>query len=256
MRGNLYTGFDYLMQGFGLIRQPGLRLFVIIPLLINILIFATLITLTFNQFGEWIDFAIDWLPEFLSFLRWVLWPLAVILILVVVMYAFSIVANFIASPFNGLLAEKTEELLTGREVAGFETIGQALVSFPKSLLREVSKLLYYLPLALVVLIISFIPGINLAAPVLWFLLGAWMMAIQYCDFPMDNHQRSFAQMKQAIRVQRLTSLGFGSGVMVGTMIPVVNFFIMPAAVCGATAYWVRELNDNDGPELLPVKRID
>lgn len=256
MRGNLYTGFDYLVQGFGLIQRPGLRLFVLIPLLINIVIFAALITLTFNQFGEWIDYAIDWLPQFLAFLRWILWPLAVILILVVVMYSFSIVANLIASPFNGLLAEKTEELLTGREVAGFETIGQALLSFPKSLLREALKLMYYLPLALVVLIISFIPGVNLAAPVLWFLLGAWMMVIQYCDFPMDNHQRSFAQMKRAIRVQRLTSLGFGSGVMVGTMIPIVNFFIMPAAVCGATAYWVRELNESAEAGRPPLKRLN
>lgn len=241
MRGNLFTGFDYLLEGLRLIRRPGLRLFVVVPLAINMVIFALLIYATLGQFGDWINAAINWLPEFLAFLRWILWPLAVIVILVVVMYSFSIVANLIASPFNGLLAEKTEELLTGREVQGFETFGQALVSFPKSLLRELAKLLYYLPLALAVLIISFIPGVNLAAPVLWFLLGAWMMVIQYCDFPMDNHRHSFRRMKQTVARQRLTSLGFGSGVMVGTMIPVVNFFIMPIAVCGATAYWVREL---------------
>lgn len=242
MRGNLFTGFDYLLQGFRLMWRPGLRLFVLIPLLINVLIFALLIGLTLDQFGDWIETAINWLPEFLSFLRWILWPLAMIVILVVVMYTFSIVANLIASPFNGLLAEKTEELLTGREVPGFETIGQALLMFPKSLARELAKLLYYLPLALVVLVISFIPAINLAAPVLWFLLGAWMMVIQYCDYPMDNHRQSFGNMKKTIRVQRMTSLGFGTGVMVGTMIPILNFFIMPAAVCGATAYWARELH--------------
>lgn len=241
MQGNFVTGFGYLLEGFRLIRRPGLRLFVLIPLLINIIIFASLIGATIGQFSDWIDAAINWLPEFLSFLRWVLWPFALILILVVVMYSFSIIANLIASPFNGLLAEKTEELLTGKEVPGFETIGQALLSFPKSLAREVQKLLYYLPLALGVLIVSFIPGINLAAPALWFVLGAWMMVIQYCDFPMDNNQKSFAIMKRAIQTERLTSFGFGTGVMVGTMIPILNFFIMPAAVCGATAYWVRRL---------------
>ena len=251
MNGNPATGFNYLIEGFRLIKRPGLRLFVIIPLLINIIIFGALISASLSQFSSWIDIAMDWVPNWLDFLRWILWPFAVILMLVVVMYTFSIVANFIASPFNGLLAEKTEELLTGEEVPGFETIGQALMMFPKSIVREIAKILYYLPWALVVLILSFIPVINTAAPVLWFLLGAWMMVIQYCDFPMDNHQQSFGAMKKAIRVNRLTSLGFGASVMVGTMVPVLNFFIMPAAVCGATVYWVKELKP--GEQLITPK---
>lgn len=243
MKGNLVTGFDHLMEGFRLIRKPGLRLFVIIPLAINILIFSILIGATVSQFSDWIEAVMSWIPDWLSFIRWVLWPLAVTLILTVVMYTFSIIANLIASPFNGLLAEKAEELLTGEEVPGYETIGQALLSFPKSLTRELAKIIYYLPLALAVLILSFIPVVNAAAPVLWFLLGAWMMAIQYCDYPMDNHQKGFGIMKKAIREKRLTSFGFGASVMVGTMIPILNFFIMPAAVCGATAYWAKELKE-------------
>lgn len=242
MKGNPITGFNYLLEGFRLISRPGLRLFVLIPVTINILIFSLLIGATIGQFSDWIEVVMSWIPGWLDFIRWILWPFAVILMLVVVMYSFSIVANFIASPFNGLLAEKTEELLTGKEVAGFETIGHALMSFPKSIAREIAKILYYLPLALAVLILSFIPVINATSPVLWFLLGSWMMVIQYCDFPMDNHQQSFALMKKAIRGQRLTSYGFGASVMVATMIPILNFFIMPAAVCGATAYWVKELN--------------
>lgn len=243
MRGNPVTGFNYLMQGFQLITRPGLRLFVIIPLLINITIFSLLIGATIHQFGDWIQMVMNWVPDWLSLLRWILWPLALILILTVVMYSFSIVANLISSPFNGLLAEKTEELLTGQEVSGYETTMQALISFPKSITRELSKLLYYVAPALVVLVISFIPVVNAAAPALWFLLGAWMMVIEYCDYPMDNHHKSFSEMKKAIKVKRLTSMGFGASVMVGTMIPVLNFFIIPAAVCGATAYWAKELRE-------------
>ena len=249
MKGNPATGFNYLIEGFQLISKPGLRLFVLIPLTINILVFTALISLTVHQFSGWIEAVMDWVPDWFSFIRWVLWPLAVIIILTVVMYTFSIIANIIASPFNGLLAEKTEELLTGKEVPGYETIGQAILSFPKSIGREISKILYYLPLALAVLIISFIPLINAAAPVFWFLLGAWMMVIQYMDYPMDNHQHSFATMKKTIKRQRLTSTGFGAGVMLGTMIPIINFIIMPAAVCGATAYWSKELQKEIEKEL-------
>jgi CysZ protein len=50
-------------------------------------------------------------------------------------------------------------------------------------------------------------------------------------------------MKNILAEKRLTSSGFGMVVMVGTMIPFVNFIIMPAAICGATAYWVEELKN-------------
>lgn len=245
MKGNPALGISYLTQGFSLITRPGLRLFVLIPLVINIVIFALLIALSIGQFSQWIDQLMGWLPDWqwLDFIRWIIWPLVVSLLLVVVMYSFSIVANLIASPFNGLLAEKVEELLTGQEVNASETLWLAIKDAPRVIVKEVQKLLYYLPRALLVAIVSLVftfifPPV---ATVLWFLFGAWMMSLQYCDYPMDNHKYSLSDVKQTIATRRMTSLGFGGAVMFGTMIPIVNFIIMPVAVCGATVYWVEEL---------------
>lgn len=245
MNDNPTLGVNYLMQGFSLITKPGLRLFVVIPLLINLVIFTVLIALSIEQFSLWIDQLMGWLPnwEWLSFLRWIIWPLVVALLLVVVMYSFSVIANLIASPFNGLLAEKVEELLIGDEVVAKETFWETIKDAPRVILKEIQKLLYYLPRALLVLILSLIftfifPPV---ATLLWFLLGAWMMALQYCDFPMDNHKHSLTTVKKTIANRRMTSLGFGSAVMVGTMIPILNLIIMPVAVCGATVYWVEQL---------------
>lgn len=247
MNGNPATGARYLLSGFGLMLKPGLRLFVLLPLIINIVIFSVLIGLTMGQFGEWIGLLVAWLPGWLEFIRWIIWPLAVGLLLVIVMYSFSIIANLIAAPFNGLLAEKTEELLLGREVVASETFSQAIKDAPRIIAKEIHKLLYYLPKVLLVAVLSLIftfifPPV---ATLLWFLLGAWMMSLQYCDYPMDNHKHSLAEVKKSIAGRRMTSLGFGSAVMLGTMIPVINFLIMPAAVCGATVYWVKELNTTE-----------
>jgi CysZ protein len=152
------------------------------------------------------------------------------------------VALIIASPFNALLAEKAEELVTGRPVDALEGLGAALLALPRGMLRELSKLLYYVPMAIFVLVVSFIPGINAVAPVLWFLLGAWMMSIQFVDYPMDNHQLSFADVKEAVRSRRLSTMGFGGLVALCTGIPIVNFFVVPAAVVGATLLWCEELD--------------
>lgn len=246
MKGNPVSGVNYLFRGVALLTQPGIRLFVIIPLIINIFIFITLISFSLNQFTSWIEQFMAWIPEWLDFLRWIIWPFVIILLLTIVTYSFSIIANFIASPFNGLLAEKVEEMLTGTEVPASESFMQAIKESPKALLKEWQKLSYYLPKAILaglfslIFIFIFPPIVSLV----WFLLGAWMMSLQYCDYPMDNHKFSLKQVLETIKKKRLTSFSFGSAVMLGTMIPFINFIVMPAAVCGATIYWVEELKND------------
>ena len=241
MEGDPIYGANCLLRGARLLRHPKLRAFVIVPLIVNVLIFSALITWGLGNLFTWVDGWMAWLPDWLGFLEWVLWPLIGIAVALVTGYAFTAVALLIASPFNALLAEKAEELITGEPVAGLEGLGPALMSVPRGVFREIAKLLYYVPMAVFVLIVSFIPAVNAIAPLLWLLLGAWMMSLQFVDYPMDNHQRSFRDVRAAVARERLSSLGFGGLVAACASIPVVNFFVVPAAVVGATILYVEEL---------------
>jgi len=242
VKGNIAHGAGYLTRGARMLSHPSLRLFVIIPLAVNILIFGSLIGLGFSYLSGLMNSLLASIPGWLEFIEWILWPLIGITVSLITGYLFTAVALIIASPFNALLAEKTEELVTGRPVDALEGLGAALMALPRSILRELAKLLYYVPMAVFVLVVSFIPGINAVAPVLWLLLGAWMMSIQFVDYPMDNHQLSFADVKEAVRSRRLSSMGFGGLVALCTGIPIVNFFVVPAAVVGATLLWCEELD--------------
>ncbi|NQY02132.1 MAG: sulfate transporter CysZ [Halieaceae bacterium] len=246
MRGNVVGGVGYLVEGAKLLTHPSLRLFVIVPLLVNIVIFGTLVGAGLSYLSGLIDTWLSWIPDWLGFIEWVLWPLLWLAVSLIMGYTFTAVALIIASPFNALLAEKAEELVTGRPVDSLEGLGPALLAVPRGILRELSKLLYYLPMAAFVIIVSFLPGINIVAPLLWFALGAWMMSIQFVDYPMDNHQLSFADVKEAVRSRRLSSMGFGGVVALCTGIPVINFFVVPSAVVGATLLWCRELSPASG----------
>ena len=239
MKGSIARGAGYLTRGARLLNHPALRPFVLIPLMINILIFGALISIGFSYMSDLMDWMLSRIPEWLHFIEWILWPLIGITVSLITGYLFTSVALIIASPFNALLAEKAEELITGQPVSSLEGFGAALLAVPKSILREILKLLYYIPMALFVLLLSFIPGIGAVA---WLLLGAWMMSIQFVDYPMDNHQLSFAEVKAAVRSHRLSSMGFGGLVALCTGIPLVNFFVVPAAVVGATLLWCEELN--------------
>lgn len=243
MKGNIAQGAGYLRRGARMLTHPALRLFVIVPLLVNILIFGSLIGFGYSYLSELMDSWLSGIPGWLDFITWIIWPVIVITVSLIGGYLFTSVALIIASPFNALLAEKAEELATGKPVDSLEGIGAAVLALPRGIIREITKLLYYLPMALFVLVLSFIPGLNAVAPVLWFLLGAWMMSIQFVDYPMDNHQLSFADVKEAVRARRLSSMGFGGLVALCTAIPVVNFFVVPAAVVGATLLWCEELNE-------------
>ncbi len=242
MKGNPLRGAGYFVRGLKMLPEPGIRPFVLVPLLINILLFSGAIWLLLDQMGYWIDYLLstmlpDW--EWLQFLRYLLWPLVAALVLIMVYYGFSIVANIIAAPFNGILAEKVEQRLRGVTVTdeGWKAV---VAMIPRAIGREVAKLLYFLPRFLFLLVLAFIPVIGWIAPLLWFLFGSWMMAIQYCDYPMDNNKVSFRAMRDILKARRLTACGFGGLVSFGLMVPLLNLLVMPAAVVGATIYWVEE----------------
>lgn len=240
MKGNPVRGAGYVFRGLKMLPDPEIRPFVLVPLLTNIFLFAVALWLLFSNFGGWIDYLIsaflpDW--EWLQFLNYLLWPLFALLVFFGVYYGFSIIANIIAAPFNGFLAEKVEKRLRG-DVITDEGWGAVMALIPRAIGRELAKLAYYLPRVLFLLVLSFIPVINLIAPVLWLLFGAWMMAIQYCDYPMDNNKVSFKNMRKMLKADRLTSIGFGGIVQLGMLVPLLNLIMMPAAVVGATIYWV------------------
>ncbi len=239
MLGNPVKGGGYLFKGVNLLSEKKLRVFILVPLIINILLFSFALFMLFNQLPTWVNSWLSFLPDFLGFLEFFLYPLVAVTAALMVYYTFSIVANIIAAPFNGLLSERVEQLVAGREVAE-ESMAELMAIIPRAIGRELAKLAYYLPKLILVVILSFIPGINLFAPIFWFIFGAWMMAVQYCDYPMDNNKVSFKDMIIALKKQRLTSLGFGGLVQLAMMVPILNFFVMPVAVIGATLYWIEE----------------
>ena len=232
------SGLNYLLKGAKLLTHPKLRIFVLIPLMINITIFASAFWFLYTTITEWIDGYISSLPDWLSWLSYLFWPFLIFSILVSFAFIFSTVANLIAAPFNGLLAEKTENLLIGKAINddGFIDL---IKDLPRIFKRELQKWAYFLPRMIICGVLFFIPAFGQTlAPFVWFIFTGWMMAIQYADFPFDNHKISFSEMKKALSARLGKNLTFGMLISFFTTVPIINFVIMPIAVCGATAFWV------------------
>lgn len=232
------SGFHYFVMGWHLITQPGLRRFVIMPILLNIVLLIGLFWLFITQISNMIDSVMYFVPDWLSWLSSILFIFAVGMILLVFYFAFTTLSGFIAAPFNGLLAEKVEKMLTG-EVLVETNMADFIKDIPRMLGREWQKLVYSLPKFIGLFLLGFIPLVGQTViPVLTFLFTAWMMAIQYCDYPFDNHKIAFHTMRFKLTENRTQSLTFGTLVTFCTFAPIVNLVIIPVAVCGATAMWV------------------
>ena len=87
------SGFAYLIKGFESLNNKGLKRFVLIPLIINLVIFAVLLYFSGHYFAGFVHWLDAKLPSWLQWLNWILWPLFVIAASLFVVYTFTIIAN-------------------------------------------------------------------------------------------------------------------------------------------------------------------
>lgn len=241
------ASLGYIAVGWRLVRTKGLRRFVWMPLLVNILVFGVL--------GWWINaLATQWLESWTLFSTWGDWWIVraletllqwvfTLVLLFSLAYFFTLLANLIGAPFNGLLSERVEAHLLGKETDSAPTWLTLVKSLPRLMGSEIAKLLYLAVCLIPLIILQFVPIVNFVAPALLFLFGAWMFALEYMDYPMGNHGAVFKDVRKRMRGNRRLAYGFGSGVAVLSTIPIVNLLIMPVAVAGATALYVDHLRE-------------
>lgn len=230
-------GFGYAFEGLGLLRQPGLRRYAAVPLLVNAVLFMVAGWYLFSSLGDLVVWVGSVLPDWLDWLALIVWPLAALGFLAIAWFGFTLIANLVGAPFNGVLAERVA-VLSGHRPSSHRPLWQELLAAP---LQELRKYGYFALLAVPALLLFIVPGVNLVAPLVWLTASAWMLALEYADYPMGNDGIAFADQRARLRGRRLLTLGFGAGVLLMTLVPVLNFLSMPAAVAGATRLWCVEM---------------
>lgn len=233
MDTNTKMGWQFFMDGASVLFCAPYRFYVLIPIVLNMLVLSGISYYGIRQIDFWMSAFSQWLPQILQWLYFILMPLAVISFLVVLSLLFTFFLSILASPFNGLLCEKVESQM------GLPEVREPLISIIARVLpREFAKLGYILPRYIGLLLLSLIPVLNLVAPILWLWFGSWLMAFQYLDYSFDAHNKSIQELKEAMQKQKLSVVSFGLPVLLLMSAPVINWFVMPAAVIGATRYRV------------------
>ncbi len=240
---NFSRGFFAPFRSVKTLRHnPRLIQYIVIPFLINTLVFSGAVYLGLDFFGSTV---IEYIPQgeawYWSVLYWFLWVIAVLLTAVLVFFSFTVVGNLLASPFNDLLSERTEEVLNGVINDESFSIGQFFRDAGKTVLMEAKKMWVFVVVMVLILPLNLLPGIgNGLYTVLAISLTLFFLCFEYLGFVMVRKRQFFREQKNYIFARKFLMLGFSFGVMAILAIPFFQLLCIPLAVIGATRLWCEE----------------
>ncbi len=234
---NFSRGFLYPFRAARLIKnQPRLFKFIFVPFTINLGIFCLAVYLGFHFFQNVVT---GFIPQgeawYWIFLTYFLWMVAVVVTSVLVFFSFSVVGNLLASPFNDILSEKTEELLGGRindEPFNFRAF---LQDSRRTLAIESKKIFLFVSGMLLLFLLNVVPVIgSLLYSVLSVLWTIFFLVVEYTGFVFARKRLSFQDQRRFIFGRTFLMTGFGTGVLCILAIPFLQFLCIPLGVVGAT----------------------
>jgi CysZ protein len=230
------NGFFYPFRGAKFVmRHPRLYGYILIPFLINALVFSTALYLGYQFFN---GFVLEHIPQgeqwYWAILYYLAWFVAAIGTSVLMFFSFAIIGNLIASPFNDLLSEKVEIILGGSEIEA----GSWREMFSDSwriIKEEAKRMIAFVVLMILLIPINFIPGFGqVVYTVLSSLLLIFFLTVEYFSYPLYRKTFTFKEQRKYIFSHKLLSFGFGCGVFCLLAIPLLQLLTIPLSVVGAT----------------------
>jgi CysZ protein len=233
-------GFSYSLRAarfFG--HKPQLLKYLIIPFLINLLVFTITVYFGLDLFqGMFEIYAPSTEIWYGIILYYLAWTIALLLTTVVVFFSFTVFGNLIASPFNELLSERTEALIVGAQPGECFSLRRFWKDSKSAIIVEIKKITVFVICMLLLFGINFIPGIgSLIYAVLAPALTLFFLVVEYMAFVLMRKQLSFTAQRRYIFKRPVLMIGFACGIFCLLAIPFVQFFCIPLAVVGATLLW-------------------
>ena len=233
---NVGVGLGSFLQGARLARARSLRRFVWAPMALSFVAVSLLLVPGHDAVEAAAGWIVALVPDWLDWLGAVLAFLLYVLGLVLAVWAFGFISVLLASPFLGILSARAEREAFGDGPDHDESLSAAMAG---ALKREGRKLAYHLPRLAGLFVLTLIPIVNVAAPLLWFAFGAWMLALHFVDFASENRGLQLDDTIARLRANPGPAFGFGAAVALLMAVPFAALVVIPAAVCGGAVLWRR-----------------
>lgn len=245
---NIISGIKAYFGAFGLISKLKLWKYFAVPMLISIItaiaIFGSAYALSDNIGGFiakiWIW---DWGHETFATISNVIGGL---IIVVIGLILFKHIIMALSAPFMSPVSEKIEAHLAGTKPHSHRD-----TSFMQQLWRgvriNVRNLFMELLLTIPILLLKFIPVINIFSTILLFMVQAYYAGFGNMDYTLERHFQ-YKKSLQFVRQRRGLAIGNGVVFLLLLLIPVVGvILVLPLSVTAASVKTVETLNAENKP---------
>ncbi len=161
--------------------------------------------------------------------------IVLVLLVSLAFLVFPVLVPLVSGPFHEPLARRIEARVLGSPPP------ESPFGFFQGILHDLSVSLKLLLLEILALLLagfsSFLFGSGLLVGLL---LGSWLAALSWLDFPLARRGYSFSAERAWVRAHPGPAMGFGLAVTLSFMVPVYNLFLAaPSAAAGASMLYLR-----------------
>ena len=246
---NIFKGLQVYSGAYSLISKLKLWKYFVIPIIISVVVFILVFLSAYglsDNLGRWIagiwpwEFGRETFITISTFFGGI-----AILTIGLILYKHIIMA--LSSPFMSPVSEKIEAYYTGQPAGNYTN-----TNFTKQLIRSIrisirnltKELLYTLP----ILLLKFIPVVNIFSTALLFLVQAYYAGVSNMDYTLERHF-NYRESIQFIKKHRGLAIGNGIGFLLLLLVPVVGIIlVLPLSVTSASVIAVDLLFDDDEGE--------
>ncbi len=249
-RRDRIAGAGALLAALDLLRRhPGLRRYVVTPILVNLavaaVLYGTLLAAGFRAADRLVPDDLGGAAALTALLQLAL-VVALFLAIGFLLVRFGVV---LGSPWYGRLSEEVERIRRGSDLparpAGLRGAGADVA---RAVGYEVRKLALVAVAGVVLLAVQFLPVLGqIAGAAGGFSIAALVACLDFCDGPLERRGRSFRQKLGFVRRTAPASLAFGAACAALLAVPVLNLLAIPVCVTAGTLFAVDRLPaDADG----------
>jgi CysZ protein len=220
-------------------KTPSLWLWLALPVFLNILVGV----LAWRYAGSWVR---AWLQQFLvaggPIQDWLILLHNILTVIVqfgVSVFAMIVVGNLIIIPFNEWLSERVDRSLGWRPCPTSLTFAASASHLWLVTRYELSRMSIYVSIMTPLMLLSLVPSAAVITIPLKLLVTMIFLAMDNFSYSLDRRGHIGITCKIRFLTSRfMACLGFGAGMTLFLMIPLINFIFLPVGAIGATMlYW-------------------
>lgn len=233
-----------------LIDHPRLCLALVLPVVVNTLLYAGLVYLAITHAGGWIDQFFDDRTEWYwtwTGARYVSWLVSISLIAVLSFFSFVPVGALLTAPFSDLASQRVEDILLPGESPAYGGVGGIVHVWALAAWHAVIRFGFLVALYPILFVLQFVPLLGQAAAILMSGLLIFVLSWEGLEYSMARRRLGLRAKLRCLEQHRARTLGLGAGAFLLLLIPFTALFVFPLlAVSGTVLYCEIQQESEDG----------